>query len=159
MSWKKLILALALASLPGAVVFYLRVRTPPAERRVLNVIHELAAAAERRDVPAIAPLLSPHYRDERGLSRPEALAALGRYLKTTDWSKILNLQVNVTHLEKNRAHATAQLILARAEGQGAAHRVTEGLHVELDLAREGGDWRVLAAEDWAVPSEGLVSEK
>jgi len=152
-------LVLALASLPGATVLYFRMRTPPAERRVLSVIHELASAAERRDVPAIAPLISANYRDERGLSRPEALAALGSYLRSTDWSKILNLRVNVTHLEKDRAHATAQLILARAEGQGAPHRVAEGLHIELDLAREGGDWRVLAAEDWAVPSEGVVSEK
>src|SRR5262249_29854331 len=103
--------------------------------------------------------ISTHYKDERGLTRPEALAALGHYLKTTDWSKILNLQVNVTHLEKDRAHATAQLILARAEGPGGSRRGAEGLHIELDLAREGGEWRVLAAEDWAVPSEGLESEK
>jgi hypothetical protein len=158
-SWKRVTVGLALASLPGATVLYVRMRSPPDERRVLSVVHELAAAAERRDVPAIAPLISLNYRDERGLTRPTALAALGEYLRTTDWSKILNLRVAVTRLEKDRAHATAQLILARAEGKRSGHRVAEGLHIELDLAREGGDWRVLAAEDWAVPSEGLISEK
>jgi hypothetical protein len=154
-----MILVLALASLPGALLLYVRMRSSPEERRVVRVVEELASAAERRDVPAIAPLISPNYRDERGLTRPAALAALAQYLKATDWSKVLNLKVNVTRLERDRAHATAQLILARAEGQGAPHRVAEGLHIELDLAREGGNWRVLAAEDWAVPSEGVLSER
>jgi hypothetical protein len=158
-SWKRVTLVLVLASLPGLGLAYLRFRAPPDERRVLRIIHELAAAVEKRDVPAIAPHISANYRDERGLTRQSALQALEQYLRDPDWSKILNLQVNVTHLEKDRAHATAQLILARAEGQGSGHRIAEGLHVELELAREAGDWRVLSAEDWAVPSEGLVSEK
>lgn len=139
----------------GALSAYLELRRSDSQR-IDELVHELAADAERHDVRAMASFVSASYHDERGLSRDGVLQALGGYLGRQGWSRIIPVKVTVERIQGARATAVVQLILAQADHVAKGRRISEALRIDLELAREGQRWQLLSAEDWEVPPESLV---
>ena len=146
---------LLVAGALGALAGWLAVRSTD-ESRIHAVIDRLADDAERDDVVAMAPLVSPSYRDGRGLGHDGVLQALAQYLKARTWSRVLPVKVIVRRIAAGRAEASAKIILAAAEGATTKHRVTDAMRIDLVLSREGGHWKVLSAEDWEIPAADVM---
>ena len=151
---KRLLVLLLLASLLGAA-FAWRQLAGGDERQIQSLVREIARDAERRDVASMAPEVSPSYRDGRGFGRAELFSSLGSYLRHARFQRVLPVKVTVTEINGAEAKATAKILLAQGEG-GAGRRVSDAIRIDLDLAREGGRWRVKNAEDWEVPTGDLV---
>jgi hypothetical protein len=139
----------------AAVAAYLQTHPTADERGIRMVCRDLARDAERRDRVALERLISANYRDERGLTREGALDGLLAYLDAGNWRRIRPVAIVINKVDGNKASATAKVLLAQADsptlrpgGQGA-------FQLDLEFAREGGRWRVLSAEDWALPAADL----
>jgi hypothetical protein len=152
---RRLVIGLVIASVLGALGAWLELR-PTDETLISDMVERLVADAERRDVGAMAPYVSDHYHDGRGLGREEVLQALGAYLKSQTWSRILPVRLSLGRIENDRAEATAKVILADAGGSPQHRRARDAVEIDLQLARESGRWRVLSAEEWEVPTEDAV---
>lgn len=148
---RRLVIGLVIASALGALGAWLELR-PTDETLISDLVERLVADAERRDVGAMAPYVSDHYHDGRGLGR-EILQALGAFLKTQTWSKILPVRLSLGRIEADHAEASAKVILADAGGSAHHRRARDAVEIELQLARESGRWKVLSAEEWEVPTE------
>ncbi len=149
---RRLVIGLALACACGAFGAFLLFRDSD-EQRLESVVQGLIRDADRRDVQAMAPWISDHYHDGRGLDRLALLEALGRFLRSNAGEKILPVRVRVGRIEAGRAEVSAKVILAVAEAHGKERRAKDAVEVDLVLDREGGAWKVLSAEDWQIPPE------
>ncbi len=152
---RRLVIGLVIACGLGAFGAWLELR-PSDETLISDVVERLVADAQRRDVAAMAPHVSDKYHDGRGLGRAEALHALGVYLKSETWNKILPVRLTLGQIENGRAEAAAKLILADASGDARHRRAREAVEIDLQLSKESGRWQVLSAEEWEVPSEDAV---
>lgn len=149
---RRLVIELVIASALGALGAWLELR-PTDETLISDLVERLVADAERRDVGAMAPYVSDHYRDGRGLGREQVLQALGAYLKTQTWNRILPVRLTLGRIEADHAEASAKVILADAGGSAQHRRARDAVEIDLELARESGRWKVLSAEEWEVPTE------
>jgi hypothetical protein len=152
---RRLVIGLVIACLLGAVGAWLELR-PSDETLISDLIERLVADAEKHDVRAMAPYVSDHYLDGRGLSRDGVLQALGDYLKSQTWSRILPVRLTLGRIEDNHAEASAKIILADLEATPHRRRARDAVEIDLQLSREGGRWKVLSAEEWEVPAEDAV---
>ena len=116
------------------------------------LLAELEAAAEARDALRFAERLAPTFRGAHGLGRAEALAQLKRYFAGYE-----SVAIDVYGVEVERSGAGAR-VRCVAEFSGHARQAfgLEGLlppsaayHFDLDVADEGGTWRVHSAS-WDV---------
>src|SRR5579862_408149 len=82
------LVAVILACGLAALAAYLQTHPTADEKGIRLVCRDLARDAERRDRAALEKLISPNYRDERGLTRESALSALLGYLDAGNWSQI-----------------------------------------------------------------------
>ena len=113
------------------------------------LLAELEAAAEARDAERFGERLAPAFQGGPGLGRTEALAQLKRYLR--------RLRVGGDRgVRRRRPSATAAAARVRCvvEFSGQARKAfgLEGLlppsavyRFDLDVAEEGGAWRVRGA--------------
>jgi hypothetical protein len=145
------VVACGLASLAA----YLQMRPTADERRIRAVCRDLAHDAEQRDRAALEKLVSPNYHDERGLTREGALNGLLSYLNAGNWTRIRPVAVVVNKIDGNKASATAKVLLAQADSPQIRSGEKDAFQLDLQLAREGGRWRVLSAEDWQLPPADL----
>jgi hypothetical protein len=115
---------------------------------VAALLAELEAAAEARDAGRFADRLAPAFHSARGLGRTEALAELRRYLAAYE-----SVAVDVYGVETERDGSAAR-VRCVVELSGRARQVfgLEGLlppsgayRFDLDVADEGGTWRVRGA--------------
>jgi hypothetical protein len=153
-AWGGFLLAIILACGLAAVAAYLQTHSTADERGIRTVCRDLARGAERRDRAGLERLISANYRDERGLTRESALDALLTYLDAGDWRRIRPVTIVVNKVDGDKASATAKVLLAQASSPSAAHGQS-AFQLDLQLAREGGRWRVLSAEDWQLPAADL----
>ena len=121
-------------------------RTPADPVDVL--LAELRAAAEARDVHRFGERLSPDFRGGPALGRSEAIAQLGRYFAAYD---SVGLEVYDVMAERDGTTARVRCVV---ELKGRARKAfgLDGLlppsavyRFDLDVAEEGGTWRVREA--------------
>ena len=112
------------------------------------LLAELEAAAEARDADRFGERLAPAFRGGQGLGRPEALARLKRYFAAYE-----SVGIEVYGVESDRDGQAARL-RCEVEFSGEARKAfgLEGLlppsavyRFDLDVAEEGGSWRVRGA--------------
>jgi hypothetical protein len=134
------VLLLALAALPAC-------SRAPADP-VGGLLAELTAAAEARDADRFGARLSPHFRGDDALGRPEAIALVRRYFAAYE-----SVAIDVYDVETQRDGPAAH-VRCVAEFSGRARQVLglEGLlppaavyRFALDVSDEDGTWRVLWA--------------
>lgn len=112
------------------------------------LLAELQAAAEARDAHRFGERLSPDFRGALALGRPEAIAQLGRYFGAYE-----SVALQVYGVEAERDGATARVrCVVELSGQARKTFGLEGLlppsavyRFDLDVADEGGTWRVREA--------------
>jgi hypothetical protein len=153
--WSGFLLAIILACGLAALAAYLQTHPTTDERGIRMVCRDLARDAERRDRAAIERLISPNYRDQRGLSREDALDGLLRYLDAGNWKRIRPVAIVVNKVDGNKASATAKVLLAQADSPTVRPGGQGAFQLDLEFAREGGGWKLLSAEDWQVPAADL----
>jgi hypothetical protein len=149
------LLAIILACGLAALAAYLQTHPSADERGIRTVCRDLARDAERRDRAALERLVSANYQDGRGLTREGALTALLTYLDAGNWHRIRTVAIVVNKVEGNKASATAKVLLAQADSPTLRGGEQSAFQLDLKLAREGGRWRVLSAEDWQLPAADL----
>jgi hypothetical protein len=133
-------LLLAVAALPACT-------RAPADP-VAALLAELETAAEARDADRFGERLSPVFRGGDGLDRPAALALLRR-----DFAAYESVAIDVYGVEAERDGASAHVrCMVELSGQARKAFGLEGLlppsaayRFDLDLADEGGTWRVRGA--------------
>jgi hypothetical protein len=112
------------------------------------LLGELEAAAEARDADRFAERLAPAFEGAHGLGRPEAIARLRRYLAAYE-----SVAIDVYGVESEREDGSAR-VRCVVEFSGRTRKAfgLEGLlppsavyRFDLDLAEEGGAWRVRGA--------------
>jgi hypothetical protein len=154
-AWRGFLVAVVIACGLASLAAYLQIQPTADERKIRAVCRDLAHDAERRDRAALERLVSPNYRDERGLTREDALNALLGYLNAGNWTRIRPVAVVVNKIEGNKASASAKVLLAQADSPVVRPTEKNAFQLDLQLAREGGRWRVLSAEDWQLPAADL----
>jgi hypothetical protein len=116
---------------------------------VAALLADLERAAEARDATAFGERLSASFRDEHGLGRDEAVQQLKRWFAGYETVKI-----EVYSVETDRSGPSAARVRCVVEFSGQGRRLLglEGLlppsaayRFELDVADEGGWWRVRGA--------------
>jgi hypothetical protein len=120
---------------------------PPADP-VPALLAELEAAAEARDADRFAERLAPAFQGARGLDRPEAIAQLKRYFAAYE-----SVAIAVYGVEAERDGPSARVrCVVEFSGQARKAFGLEGLlppsavyRFDLDVAEEGGAWRVRGA--------------
>jgi hypothetical protein len=120
----------------------------PPEDPVAALLAELEAAAEARDADRFAERLAAGFQGAHGLSRPEALAQLKRYLAAYE---SVSLEVHGVEAER-QGDAAHVLCLVAFSGHARKAFGLEGLlppsavyRFELDAVDDGGTWRVRGA--------------
>jgi hypothetical protein len=144
------VLILALACLAAAAGVYFEFG-PLDQRGIKGTLQKMAGAAERRDPAALSALVSPNYRDGRGLTREAAIQELFHYLDAHGFRRVTPLAITVSDVKEGLAHATAKVWLAQTEEPPAGER--DAVRLDLSLRRESGGWRVTSVEDWELPAE------
>jgi hypothetical protein len=112
------------------------------------LLAELEAAAETRDAERFAGRLAPGFRGAHGLGRADAVVQLKRYFAAYE-----SVSIDVYGVEADREGPAAR-VLCVVEFSGRARTAfgLEGLlppsavyRFDLDVADEGGAWRVRGA--------------
>ncbi len=112
------------------------------------LLAELEAAAEARDAERFGERLAPAFQGGQGLGRPETLAQLKRYFAAYE-----SVGIEVDGVESDRDGQAAR-VRCVVEFSGEARKALglEGLlppsavyRFDLDVAEEGGIWRVRGA--------------
>lgn len=131
---------LVLAALPACS----RAPADPVEA----LLAELEAAAEARDAERFSERLAPPFQGGQGIGRPEALARLKRYFAAYE-----SVAIEVYGVESDRDGTSARVrCVVEFSGQARKAFGLEGLlppsavyRFDLDVADEGGTWRVRGA--------------
>ena len=131
---------LVLAALPACS----RAPADPVEA----LLAELEAAAEARDAERFSERLAPSFQGGQGIGRPEALARLKRYFAAYE-----SVAIEVYGVESDRDGTSARVrCVVEFSGQARQAFGLEGLlppsavyRFDLDVADEGGTWRVRGA--------------
>jgi hypothetical protein len=112
------------------------------------LLAELEAAAEARDADRFGVRLAPAFQSGQGLGRPEALAQLKRTLAAYE-----SVGIEVYGVESERDGEAARVrCVVEFSGQARQAFGLQGLlppsavyRFDLDVAEEGGTWRVRGA--------------
>jgi hypothetical protein len=110
------------------------------------------AAAEDRDAEEVAALLSESFRGKSGLAKADAVATLRRYFAAYE---TIALTLHEVEVEPRPDGATARCLVEFSGGAKQAFGLSGPLpsaavyRFALELADEGGIWRVRQA-DWEV---------
>jgi hypothetical protein len=125
------------------------------EGRVRAVLDAIERAAEEGDLAAFKEHVSEAYSDEMGHDRRELMAYLTFHVMGRSRRHVL-LRVQRVDLRSDthaEVSAAAGLMGSRARAQGLSADV---YHVDLDLALEGDDWRIVWAQWWPTEPAELL---
>jgi hypothetical protein len=112
------------------------------------LLAELEAAAEARDADRFGERLAPSFQGPHGLGRAESLAQLKRHLAAYE-----SVSIDVYRVEAERDGESARVrCVVEFSGEGRKVLGLDGLlppsavyRFDLDVADEGGAWRVRGA--------------
>jgi hypothetical protein len=117
------------------------------EDAVRALVDEAVAAAEARDASALKDFVADDYADLRGRDASAIRALLHGWLVA---HPSVNLLARVDSIELEgtelaRVEVTVGLLGREAKGESGWDLAADVERLELRLARDGGDWRVVSA--------------
>jgi hypothetical protein len=140
------LLAPTLSALLGAAAGGCGSADPEAELR--GLIAEAEIAAEARDTGFFRDTISASYADRRGQRRDDVINVIRGIFLTNATVEVINRIEAIELAGTDAAKVKLQAALV-GKREGASLLDVDGdlYRIELELAREGGDWRVISA-DW-----------
>jgi hypothetical protein len=119
---------------------------PEAELR--DLIAQAEIAAEARDTGFFRDTISASYADRRGQRRDDVINVIRGIFLTNATVEVVNRIEAIELAGTDAAKVKLQAALV-GKREGAALLDVDGdlYRIELELVREGGDWRVISA-DW-----------
>lgn len=122
---------------------------PSPEDEIRTFVLEAERAAEARDAFALRALVADDYRDGRGNGAEEIRRYVHGYLLAHQSVHLL-VRIEEIELPANdlaRLRATVAMVGQEADTASAWDLAADVYEFDVNLAREGGDWRVIRA-DW-----------
>lgn len=121
-----------------------------AEEQLRRLIDEAEAAAESRDTGHFRSLISPDYRDTRGNDRDDVINLLRAYFLTHQSVEVVTRIEDVVLDGSDAAEIALGVALLGSRRRTSGESLFGGLRgdlerLELELVREGGDWRIVGA--------------
>jgi hypothetical protein len=131
----------ALAGLTGC-------SSPDPDAEIAALLERAEAAAEARETGFFRDLISEDYVDRRGRTRADVIDMIRGYFFVNARIDVVS---RVQSVEVSGDDAAEIVLLAalvsRAEGRSVLGTAGDFYRLELELAKEGSDWRVIGA-DW-----------
>jgi hypothetical protein len=116
-----------------------------AELRAL--IESAEAAAEERDTNYFRGLISVNYVDARGRDRQQLIDFIRGYLFLNARIEVMNRVREVTVYGDDAAKIALQsALIGRRDGRSIPGTDGSLYDIELELARESGDWKIIGAQ-------------
>lgn len=117
------------------------------EAQVRAVVAEAKAAAEARDASRLFELIAPDYRDPRGFGADEIKRYLRGWLIAHQSVRLLTRVNSIEFPAEDLARLSVTVGMVGREAGGEAWDLAADVHdLEVSLAREDGEWRVIRAE-------------
>jgi hypothetical protein len=119
--------------------------TPEDEIRAL--VDEAESLAEARDAPGLRGLVADDYEDSRGRDAAEVRNLLHAWLIAHPSVNLLTRidSIELEGTELARVEVTVGLLGREADGGSDWDLAIDVERLDLRLARDGGDWRVIGA--------------
>jgi hypothetical protein len=110
-------------------------------------VDEAETLAEARDAPALRELVADDYRDAEGRDAAEVRNFLHAWLVTHPSVELLTRidSIELEGSEQARVQVTVGMLGREASGESDWELAADIERLDIRLAREGGDWRVIAA--------------
>lgn len=121
----------------------------PLEEQIKAYVTAGELAAESRDIGGIKDLISEQYTDEHGRTRRDIVAVTMRYFYANRDIHLLTRIKELTFLSDNKAllHLYVAMSGKDVDDADSLLNVQADLYrFDLELAREGGDWKLIRAE-------------
>ena len=108
---------------------------------------EAETFAEARDAPALRELVADDYRDERGRDAADVRNFLHAWLVAHPSVNLLTRidSIELEGSEQARVQVTVGMLGREARGESDWELAADIERLDIRLARESGDWRVIAA--------------
>jgi hypothetical protein len=126
------------------------------ESQVRAVIARGEVAAEARDISGVMDLVSPTFQDGRGGSRDDLKQYLRGYFVTHQSIHLL-MRVNSVEFpysDMAKVSLTLGTLGRESDGTSTLDLAADVHDVELELQREGGEWRVTRASWQSARGQG-----
>jgi hypothetical protein len=120
------------------------------EQQVRQVIGEMEAAVEARDVGEFVEHFSSEYRDAHGMTSDEAARHARGYFIANQSIHLLTRveQIEFPVADEARARVLVGMVGRDADAAGNWNLAADLYEFRLSLRQEGGDWKVSFA-DWS----------
>lgn len=117
------------------------------ESQVRAVVAEAEAAAEARDASRLFELIAPDYRDPRGFGADELRRYLRGWLIAHQSVRLLTRVESIEFPAEGLARLSVTVGMVGREAGGEAWDLAADVYdLDVTLAREDGEWRVIRAE-------------
>ena len=117
------------------------------EAQVRAVVREAEDAAEARDASRLFELIAPDYRDPRGLGADELRRYLRGWLIAHQSVRLLTRVESIEFPAEDLARLSVTVGMVGREAGGEAWDLAADVYdLDVTLAREDSEWRVIRAE-------------
>ena len=117
------------------------------EAQILAVVQEAEEAAEARDASRLFELIAPDYRDPRGYGADELRRYLRGWLVAHQSVRLLTRVESIEFPAEDLARLSVTVGMVGRESGGEAWDLAADVHdLDVTLAREDDEWRVIRAE-------------
>ncbi len=124
-----------------------------ADAAIAALVERAEAAAEARDTGVFREIVADSYADAGGRTKDELIRLIRGYFIVNTDIEVMNRIVEVEVSGEDAAVVHLQTaVIGRARSRGLLGLDGDLRPIELELVREGRDWRIIGA-DWAEPAE------
>lgn len=117
------------------------------EAQVRAVVQEAEDAAEARDASRLFGLIAPDYRDPRGFAAEDLKRYLRGWFVAHQSVRLLTRVESIEFPAEDLARLSVTVGMVGREAGGEAWDLAADVYdLDVTLAREGGEWRVIRAE-------------
>jgi hypothetical protein len=121
------------------------------ERELRALVAAAEQAAEARDASFFRATISASYVDRRGQGHEDLVGLVRGYFLVNAAIEVVNRIDTITLAGDDAATVTLQTaVIGRAQASSLLPADADFYRLELELAKEGDDWRVIGA-DWSRP--------
>lgn len=144
---------LAVAVLGGVAKWYLSRPRLNDEQKLYLLITTAQQAVDKRDASGLTRLISDHYKDKEGYDKHTLTGMVVGWMRG---SEPFTVVPEIVGLTIKATTAEMQLKVRYFVGEGASGAGNE-FRMQLQLQKEGNDWKVLSAQGWSEEQGHLMN--